>query len=83
MIANCIFSWRVYVRKTMVYWPLAVIPVAYYCVTPLQKFIYDRLLQKHTKKLFDMCNLGDDFYLGQKRNEVLKECNKILDVEDF
>lgn len=30
-----------------------------------------------------MCNLGEDFYLGQKRNEVLKECNKILDVEDF
>ena len=30
-----------------------------------------------------MCNLGDEFELGYHRNEVLKECNKILDREDF
>jgi len=41
------------------------------------------LLQKHNKKLFDMCNLGDDFHLGTKRNEILQECNRILDREDF
>lgn len=41
------------------------------------------LLQKHNKKLFDMCNLGEDFHLGAKRLEVLKECNRILDREDF
>jgi len=33
--------------------------------------------------MFDMCNLGEEFYLGRKRNEVLTECNTILDVEDF
>lgn len=41
------------------------------------------LLQKHNKKLFDMCNLGEEFHLGGKRNEVLRECNRILDREDF
>lgn len=41
------------------------------------------LLQKHNKKLFDMCNLGEEFHFGSKRNEVLRECNRILDREDF
>lgn len=41
------------------------------------------LLQKHNKKIFDMCNIGEDYHLGTKRNEVLKECNRILDREDF
>lgn len=41
------------------------------------------LLQKHNKKLFDMCNVGEDFHLGVKRNEVLGHCNRILDREDF
>lgn len=27
---------------------------------------------KHNKKLFDMCNLGEEFYLGAERNKVLK-----------
>jgi len=30
-----------------------------------------------------MCNLGEEFHLGAKRLEVLKECNRILDREDF
>lgn len=30
-----------------------------------------------------MCNLGEDFYLGQKRNEILANCNKILNRDDF
>ena len=42
-----------------------------------------RLLQKHNKKIFDMCNVGEDYHLGLKRNEVLRECNRILDREDF
>ena len=41
------------------------------------------LLQKHNKKLFDMCNLGEEFHLGAKRNEILQECNRILEREDF
>jgi hypothetical protein len=42
-----------------------------------------RLLQKHNKKIFDMCNVGEEFHFGNKRNEVLRECNRILDTEDF
>ena len=45
--------------------------------------IWRSLLQKHNKKLFDMCNLGEEFHLGAKRLEVLRECNRILDREDF
>jgi hypothetical protein len=30
-----------------------------------------------------MCNIGEEFYLGKKRNEVLAECNRLLDTEDF
>jgi len=42
-----------------------------------------RLLQKHNKKLFDMCNVGEEYHLGLKRNQVLRECNNILGQEDF
>ena len=44
---------------------------------------YLSLLQKHNKKIFDMCNIGEEFHLGLKRNEILRECNRILDREDF
>ena len=30
-----------------------------------------------------MCNIGEEFYLGHERNKVLRECNRILDTEDF
>jgi hypothetical protein len=30
-----------------------------------------------------MCNIGEEYYLGRKRNEVLRKCNEILDREDF
>lgn len=30
-----------------------------------------------------MCNLGEEYHLGNKRNTVLRECNRILDREDF
>jgi hypothetical protein len=42
-----------------------------------------RLLKKHSKKLFDMCNIGEEYYLGRKRNDTLKLCNELLDREDF
>ena len=38
---------------------------------------------KHNKRFFDMCNIGEQFELGKQRNIVLRECNRILDVEDF
>lgn len=36
-----------------------------------------------SKKHFDMLNLGDQYEIGRERNKVLRECNKLLDVEDF
>lgn len=33
--------------------------------------------------MFVLCNLGEGYYLGQKRNEVFREYNSILNVEDF
>ena len=76
MAACVVTSWRIFANKRMVFWPVALIPALYMGFSPV-------LLQKHSKKLFDMCNLGEEYYLGQKRNEVLRACNKILDVEDF
>lgn len=77
LVGNVLLSWRIFVTKGMVWWPLLVaVPATYYYITPL-------LLQKHSKKLFDMCNVGEEFYLGRKRNEVLRKCNQILDTEDF
>lgn len=77
LVANVLLSWRIFVTKGMVWWPLLVAaPATYFYITPL-------LLQKHSKKLFDMCNVGEEFYLGRKRNEILRKCNQILDTEDF
>ena len=76
LIANIVLSWRIYVNKAMVWWPFALTYPTYLAITPV-------LLQKHNKKLFDMCNLGPDYHLGVKRDEVLRECNRILDREDF
>ena len=38
---------------------------------------------KHNKRLFDMCNVGEETELGYQRNQVLRECNELLDREDF
>ncbi|CAD8091809.1 unnamed protein product [Paramecium sonneborni] len=61
------FSWAPY----FVVWP-----IAYLYFQPIN-------FLKHNKKYFDMCNLGDTYYLGRERNKVLAECNRILDREDF
>jgi len=77
LVGNILLSWRIFVTKQMVWWPIVVaIPATYLYISPL-------LLQKHSKKLFDMCNVGEEFYLGRKRNQVLNKCNEILHTEDF
>ena len=38
---------------------------------------------KMNKRLFDMCNLGEEYELGYARNQVLYKCNEIQDCEDF
>ena len=63
-------------NKGMVWWPFFLTVPSYYAVTPL-------FFQKHNKKLFDMCNVGPHYHLGVKRDEVLRDCNRILDREDF
>ena len=74
---NVATSARMFMLKRFVIWPLPVVGAA------VAWYVQPRLLQKHSKKLFDMCNVGEQYYLGKKRNEVLGECNRILDREDF
>ena len=50
-MANIALVLSIYVTKKMVYWPIAIIPFGYTYWT-------DIYLQKHNKKLFDMCNVG-------------------------
>ena len=76
IIGNAALSLGIFRAKKMVVWPL---------VVSLQAFVYFRnyLFFKTNKRLFDMCNVGEEYELGKARNEVLKECKRILDVEDF
>jgi hypothetical protein len=66
-----------YMRKRFVIFPiLFVLPVvAYYRNHDLAVF--------YSKKHFDMLNLGEQYIVGRERNKVLRECNRILDTEDF
>ena len=43
-------------------------PPHLHCGSPFVTILLSRLLQKHHKKLFDMCNLGEEYHLGNKRN---------------
>ena len=45
------------------------------------KYSYDKHM--YNKKLFDMCNVGEQYELGYARNVVLRRCNALLDREDF
>lgn len=76
-VANLVWSQRIYANKKMVIWPLLV-------VTPLAMVYFRNYFYfKHNKRLFDMCNVGEEYELGAARNNVLRKCNAILDVEDF
>jgi len=67
----------IFMTKRMVYMPF---PVAFGV-----SWLYwsPKFFKVHNKKFFDMCNVGSQYHLGSARNEVLKECNEILDCEDF
>ena len=41
----------------------------------------NELFMIHSKKLFDMCNIGEQYEVGYARNVVLRECNNLLDRE--
>lgn len=74
---NLAWSLTMFARKRFVIWPL---PVAWGLATA---FYYPRFMQLHNKKFFDMCNVGEEYYLGAQRNQVLRKCNELLDREDF
>jgi hypothetical protein len=65
-----------FATKSVPLWPLAAFVPAYLYFRPL-------FLLKYNKKLFDMCNVGEEYELGAARNQVLAQCNDILQTEDF
>lgn len=76
-VGNIAWTLSIFVSKRFVLWPMPV-------VTALgAAYFYPRFFTRHNKKLFDMCNVGEEYYLGAKRNFVLRKCNEILDREDF
>lgn len=76
-VGNIAWSARMFMLKKFVFWPLPVFG------TLGALYFQPKFFQMHNKKLFDMCNIGEQYFLGKKRNEVLRECNRILDREDF
>ena len=61
---------------------VAAIPFA--VITPIC-FMYfkDHYTLKTNKRLFDMCNVGTQYELGHLRNQILRVCNEIQNIEDF
>lgn len=76
-IGNVAMSARIFWMKKFVFWPLPVFG------TLGALYLQPRFFHRHNKKLFDMTNVGEQYFLGKKRNEVLRECNALLDREDF
>ena len=75
--ANIFWSFGIYLKKKMIVWPLLV-------VTPVAYYFYQRMFFfKVNKRLFDMCNLGEEYELGKTRNAVLNQCNELQGIEDF
>jgi hypothetical protein len=68
---------RMWMLKKFVIWPFAPVFIGTYLYRSRALFI------KHNKKLFDMCNVGEQYELGYGRNVVLRRCNSLLEREDF
>lgn len=68
---------RMFMVKKFVMWPFIPVFAATYLYRAKSLFIF------HNKKLFDMCNVGEQYELGYARNVILKKCNELLDREDF
>ena len=68
---------RMYMVKKFVMWPFLPVALSTYLYRQRQLFVF------HNKKFFDMCNVGEQYELGFARNVVLKNCNALLDREDF
>ena len=68
---------RMFMVKKFVFWPFLPVTGLFYLYRQRQLFVL------HNKKLFDMCNVGEQYEIGFARNVVLKNCNTLLDREDF
>lgn len=68
---------RMAMVKKFIFWPFIPVFVATYLYRSRSLFIL------HQKKLFDMCNVGEQYELGYARNVVLRRCNSLTDREDF
>ena len=75
-VGNAAYAATLFLRKKMMFWPFA-------ATVPAYMYAKNYFFFKHNKRLFDMCNVGEEYELGAARNEVLRECNRIMDVEDF
>merc|ERR1711937_1072996 len=59
---------RMYMLKKFVWWPFVPMGLAVYFYRSKQLFVL------HNKKLFDMCNVGEQYEIGYARNVVLRRC---------
>lgn len=68
---------RTFMLKKFIWWPMLPVASMVYVYRAKQLFAF------HHKKLFDMCNVGEQYEVGYARNVVLRRCNALLDREDF
>jgi hypothetical protein len=64
------------VKKQANFYPLLLTPL-------FAGYVYYPIVDKNTKRLFDMLNIGTEYELGAERNRVLEECNRISRRADF
>ena len=74
---NLATTMGIFLTKRMVYTPF---PIAFTAAFLYWKPVF---FDVHCKKYFDMCNVGEQYLLGEERNRVLRRCNEILDSDDF
>lgn len=73
--ASCLLF--TYLSKRLVFYPfLPIFGLVYFHRSHDTAFI-------NNKKYFDMCNVGEQYLIGRERNKVLRDCNRLLDTEDF
>lgn len=54
MFSNLFLTWRIFVNKKMVFWPLALIPVSYVFISPMYLFP-DIVSSRSTAKKYSIC----------------------------
>jgi len=68
---------RMLMVKKFIFWPFLPVFIGTYLYRARALFIL------HNKKLFDMCNVGEQYELGYARNVILRRCNLLLNRQDF